>query len=102
MTKFLSKKSFIAILIVCAIIVIAGIVIVSVVGVNADATVGGGQQLIYEKVFSKEDLDKEAQAVKDFLMDNGAQVSSLQPEIVSSNHQESHLFPPYIHYISHV
>lgn len=79
MTKFLSKKSFIAILIVCAIIVIAGIVIVSVVGVNADATVGGGQQLIYEKVFSKEDLDKEAQAVKDFLMDNGAQVSSLQP-----------------------
>ena len=79
MTKFLSKKSFIAILIVCAIIVIAGVVIVSVVGVNADATVGGGQQLIYEKVFSKEDLDKEAQAVKDFLKDNGAQVSSLQP-----------------------
>ena len=52
MTKLLSKKSFIAFLIVCAVIVLAGIVAVSVAGFNADATVGGGQQLIYEKVLS--------------------------------------------------
>lgn len=58
MTKLLSKKSFIAFLIVCAVIVLAGIVAVSVAGFNADATVGGGQQLIYEKVFSKDDFQK--------------------------------------------
>ena len=58
MTKLLSKKSFIAFLIVCAVIVLAGIVAVSVAGFNADATVGGGQQLIYEKVFSKDDFKR--------------------------------------------
>ena len=63
MTKLLSKKSFIAFLIVCAVIVLAGIVAVSVAGFNADATVGGGQQLIYEKVFSKDDFQKEAQTI---------------------------------------
>lgn len=79
MTKLLSKKSFIAFLIVCAVIVLAGIVAVSVAGFNADATVGGGQQLIYEKVFSKDDFQKEAQTIRDYLNNNGARVSSLQP-----------------------
>lgn len=79
MTKLLSKKSFIAFLIVCAVIVLAGIVAVSVAGFNADATVGGGQQLIYEKVFSKDDFQKEAQTIRDYLKNNGARVSSLQP-----------------------
>lgn len=79
MTKLLSKKSFIAFLIVCAVIVLAGIVAVSVAGFNADATVGGGQQLIYEKVFSKDDFQKEAQTIRDYLENNGARVSSLQP-----------------------
>lgn len=79
MTKLLSKKSFIAFLIVCAVIVLAGIVAVSVAGFNADATVGGGQQLIYEKVFSKDDFQKEAQTIGDYLENNGARVSSLQP-----------------------
>lgn len=79
MTKLLSKKSFIAFLIVCAVIVLAGIVAVSVAGFNADATVGGGQQLIYEKVFSKDDFQKEAQTIRDYLKNNGAKVSSLQP-----------------------
>ena len=79
MTKLLSKKSFIAFLIVCAVIVLAGIVAVSVAGFNADATVGGGQQLIYEKVFSKDDFQKEAQKIRDYLKNNGARVSSLQP-----------------------
>ena len=84
MTKLLSKKSFIAFLIVCAVIVLAGIVAVSVAGFNADATVGGGQQLIYEKVFSKDDFQKEAQTIRDYLNNNGARVSSLQPrEIIS-------------------
>ena len=69
MTKLLSKKSFIAFLIVA----------VSVAGFNADATVGGGQQLIYEKVFSKDDFQKEAQTIRDYLNNNGARVSSLQP-----------------------
>ena len=76
MTKLLSKKSFIAFLIVCAVIVLAGIVAVSVAGFNADATVGGGQQLIYEKVFSKDDFQKEAQTIRDYLNNNGARVSS--------------------------
>lgn len=79
MTKLLSKKSFIAFLIVCAVIVLAGIVAVSFAGFNADATVGGGQQLIYEKVFSKDDFQKEAQTIRDYLENNGARVSSLQP-----------------------
>ena len=79
MTKLLSKKSFSAFLIVCAVIVLAGIVAVSVAGFNADATVGGGQQLIYEKVFSKDDFQKEAQTIRDYLKNNGARVSSLQP-----------------------
>ncbi len=79
MTKLLSKKSFIAFLIACAVIVLAGIVAVSVAGFNADATVGGGQQLIYEKVFSKDDFQKEAQTIRDYLENNGARVSSLQP-----------------------
>ena len=79
MTKLLSKKRFIAFLIVCAVIVLAGIVAVSVAGFNADATVGGGQQLIYEKVFSKDDFQKEAQTIRDYLENNGARVSSLQP-----------------------
>lgn len=79
MTKLLSKKSFIAFLIVCAVIVLAGIVAVSFAGFNADATVGGGQQLIYEKVFSKDDFQKEAQTIRDYLKNNGAKVSSLQP-----------------------
>lgn len=79
MTKLLSKKSFIAFLIVCAVIVLAGIVAVSAAGFNADATVGGGQQLIYEKVFSKDDFQKEAQTIRDYLKNNGAKVSSLQP-----------------------
>ena len=79
MTKLLSKTSFIAFLIVCAVIVLAGIVAVSVAGFNADATVGGGQQLIYEKVFSKDDFQKEAQTIRDYLENNGARVSSLQP-----------------------
>ena len=79
MTKLLSKKSFIAFLIGCAVIVLAGIVAVSVAGFNADATVGGGQQLIYEKVFSKDDFQKEAQTIRDYLENNGARVSSLQP-----------------------
>ena len=79
MTKLLSKKSFIAFLIVCAVIVLAGIVAVSVAGFNADATVGGGQQLIYEKVFSKDVFQKEAQTIRDYLENNGARVSSLQP-----------------------
>lgn len=79
MTKLLSKKSFIAFLIVCAVIVLAGIVAVSVAGFNADATVGGGQQLIYEKVFSKDDFQKEAQTIRGYLENNGARVSSLQP-----------------------
>lgn len=79
MTKLLSKNSFIAFLIVCAVIVLAGIVAVSVAGFNADATVGGGQQLIYEKVFSKDDFQKEAQTIRDYLNNNGARVSSLQP-----------------------
>ena len=79
MTKLLSKKSFIAFLIVCAVIVLAGIVAVSVAGFNADATVGGGQQLIYQKVFSKDDFQKEAQTIRDYLNNNGARVSSLQP-----------------------
>lgn len=79
MTKLLSKKSFIAFLIVCAVIVLEGIVAVSVAGFNADATVGGGQQLIYEKVFSKDDFQKEAQTIRDYLENNGARVSSLQP-----------------------
>lgn len=79
MTKLLSKKSFIAFLVVCAVIVLAGIIVVSVIGFNADATVGGGQQLIYEKVFAKEDFEKEAQSIRDFLKEKGAKVSSLQP-----------------------
>ena len=79
MTKLLSNKSFIAFLIVCAVIVLAGIVAVSFAGFNADATVGGGQQLIYEKVFSKDDFQKEAQTIRDYLKNNGAKVSSLQP-----------------------
>lgn len=79
MTKLLSKKSFIAFLIVCAVIVLAGIVAVSFAGFNADATVGGGQQLIYEKVFSKDNFQKEAQTIRDYLKNNGAKVSSLQP-----------------------
>ena len=62
-----------------AVIVLAGIVAVSVAGFNADATVGGGQQLIYEKVFSKDDFQKEAQTIRDYLNNNGARVSSLQP-----------------------
>ena len=85
MTKLLSKKSFIAFLIVCAVIVLAGIVAVSVAGFNADATVGGGQQLIYEKVFSKDDFQKEAQTIRDYLENNGARVSSLQPRENSSD-----------------
>lgn len=79
MTKLLSKKSFIAFLVVCAVIVLAGIIVVSVIGFNADATVGGGQQLIYEKVFAKDDFEKEAHTIRDFLKEKGAKVSSLQP-----------------------
>lgn len=59
---------------------LAGIVAVSVAGFNADATVGGGQQLIYEKVFSKDDFQKEAQTIRDYLENNGARVSSCNRE----------------------
>ena len=53
MTKLLSKKSFIAFLIVCAVIVLAGIVAVSVAGFNADATVEEDSSLFTKKYFQR-------------------------------------------------
>jgi len=85
-------STFKVVFIVCIALFLLGIIVSCVFGINTFATLGNGQQLVYQVNGDKDDYLTEINAVKSYLKENGAKMVLVQTSYNAFDKVDSLIF----------
>ena len=85
-------STFKIVFIVCIALFLLGLIVSCIFGINTFATLGNGQQLVYQVNGEKDDYSTEINAVKSFLKENGAKVVLVQTSYNAFDKVDSLIF----------